>query len=133
LSTTTQADPCVLDASALLALLHAEPGATAVKEVVDRAAISSVNWSEVWQRSLARGVDLSGLRPGVEALGLEIVAFTTGDAERAADLSPQTRSLGLSLADRACLALASRLDRPALTADRSWLELDLSVEIQAIR
>jgi ribonuclease VapC len=123
----------VLDASALLALLHAEPGAATVKEVVDRAAISTVNWSEVCHRSLVRDAGTSGLRAGVQALGLELVAFTAADAERAADLWSPTRGLGLSLGDRACLALASRLGRPALTADRSWLELDLGVEIQAIR
>jgi ribonuclease VapC len=123
----------VLDASALLALLHAEPGAEAVEQAVDRAAISTVNWSEVCQRSLARNVDTNGLRAEVEAVGVEIVPFTAADAERAADLWFPTRRLGLSLGDRACLALASRLDRPALTADRSWIELDLGVEIQAIR
>jgi ribonuclease VapC len=123
----------VLDASALLAMLHAEPGADAVEQAVDRAAISTVNWSEVCQRSHAQNVDTNGLRAEVEAVGLEIVQFTAADAERAADLWSPTRELGLSLGDRACLALASRLDRPALTADRSWLELDLGVEIQAIR
>jgi ribonuclease VapC len=114
-------------------MLHAEPGGDAVERAVDRAAISTVNWSEVWQRSIARNVVTSGLRAEIEALGVEIVAFTGVDAERAADLWSSTRSLGLSLGDRACLALASRLERPALTADRSWLELDLGVEIRTIR
>ena len=123
----------VVDASALLALLHAEPGAASVEEVVEHAAISTVNWSEVCQRSLVRGVDVAGLRSDVGALGLEIVAFTVDDAEQAARFSPQTRRLGLSLGDRACLALARRLEMPALTADRSWLDLNLDVQIEAIR
>lgn len=123
----------VLDASALLAMLHAEPGAERVEAVVDGAAMSAVNWSEVCQQSLARGIDLSGLRADVEALGLDILGFTAGDAERAAELWPVTRRLGLSLGDRACLALASRLGAQALTADRSWLELELGLEVQSIR
>jgi len=124
---------CVLDASALLALLHAEPGAAVVEEALEQAAISTVNWSEVYQRWVARGVDVGGLGADVEALGLEIVPFTVDDAERAAELWSPTRRLGLSLGDRACLGLARRLGLPALTADRAWLDLDLDVEVRAIR
>ena len=124
---------CVLDASALLALLHAEPGADTVERAVDGAAVSTVNWSEVHERAAARAVDVSGLRADLEALGLEIVPFTVDDAERAAALRPATRPLGLSLGDRACLALALRLDRPALTADRSWIDLEIGASITSIR
>jgi ribonuclease VapC len=123
----------VLDASALLAMLHGEPGADVVEEAAEDAAISTVNWSEVYQRVLARGVDVAGLRSDVEAFGLEVVPFTVDDAELAAEYSPVTRHLGLALGDRACLALARRLGLPALTADRSWLELEVGVRIQAIR
>ena len=124
---------CVLDASALLALLHHEPGAELVEEALEQAAISSVNWSEVYERWLTRGVDVSGLRADAEALGLEIVPFTVEDAEQAAELSAPTRHLGLSLGDRACLGLARRLDLPAITADRAWLDVDLGVEVKSIR
>jgi PIN domain nuclease of toxin-antitoxin system len=123
----------VVDASALLALLHSEPGADVVEEALERSAISTVNWSEVYQRWVAHGVDVAGLRADVEALGLAIVPLTVEDAEHAAELWSATRQLGLSLGDRACLALARRLGLPALTADRAWLELDLEVEVQAIR
>lgn len=44
-----------------------------------------------------------------------------------------TKELGLSLADRACMALAVTLGLPLLTADRSWVEVDLPVEIRVIR
>ena len=124
---------CVIDASALLALLHSEPGAEVVEEVLEQAAISTVNWSEVYQRWIAHGVDVAGLRADVEALGLEIVPLTVEDAEQAAELWSATRLRGLSLGDRACLALARRLVRPALTADRAWLDLGLGVEVRAIR
>ena len=124
---------CVIDASALLALLHSEPGAEVVEEVLEQAAVSTVNWSEVYQRWVAREVDVAGLRADVEALGLEIVPLTVEDAEQAAELWSATRLRGLSLGDRACLALARRLARPALTADRAWLDLGLGVEVRAIR
>jgi len=97
---------CVLDASALLALLHSEPGAEIVEEAVERAALSTVNWSEVYQRWLARGVDVTDLRADMEALGIEIVPFIVEDAEEAAELWSLTRQRGLSLGDRACLGLA---------------------------
>ena len=123
----------MIDASALLAMLQAESGADVVEVVVDRGAISTVNWSEVHQRSAARGVNVSGLRADLEAVGLEILPFTVEEAEQAATLWPSTRKLGLSLGDRACLALAQRLGVPVLTGDRSWLELSLGVAIQPIR
>lgn len=124
---------CVLDASALLALLHSESGADAVESAIEHAAISTVNWSEVCQRSIAHDVDVSDLRADTEALGLQIVPFTVEDAEQAAELWRVTRHVGLSLGDRACLGLARRLERPALTADRAWLDVELGVEIQTIR
>jgi ribonuclease VapC len=123
----------VLDASAVLAMLHGEPGAESVGAAVDQGTISTVNWSEVFRRSLEGRVSVVGLRAEVEALGLEIVPFTVDDAEQAAELLPSTRHLGLSLGDRACLALARRLDLPVLTADRSWLGLGLGVDVEPIR
>lgn len=95
--------------------------------------MSTVNWSEVYQRWLARGVDVTDLRADMEALGIEVVPFTVEDAEQAAELWRMTRQQGLSLGDRACLGLARRLGLPVLTADRAWLDLDLGVDVQAIR
>ena len=123
----------VVDASALLALLHSEPGAEIVEKALEDAAISTVNWSEVCQRWIAHDVDVSDLRADTEALGLEILPFTVSDAEQAAELWSTTRRLGLSLGDRACLGLARRLGRPALTADRAWLDADFGVEVRLIR
>lgn len=124
---------CVLDASAMLALLHSEPGGEAVEDVLDRAAMSAVNWSEICQRWLAHDVDVVDLRADIEALGVQIVPFTADDAEQTAALWVSTRRLGLSLGDRACLGLARRLELPALTADRAWLDADVGVEIRPIR
>lgn len=123
----------VLDASALLAMLHAEPGGEKVQKVLQTSSISSVNWSEVVQKSLERGVEVEGMRQDLEVLGLEIVPFSAAQAERAAFLRALTRQLGLSLGDRACLALAAELRLPALTTDRNWADLALDVEVQVTR
>src|SRR5579885_672876 len=118
----------VLDASALLALLQNEPGGDAVEPLLKTAAISSVNWSEVVQKALDWKTEIAGLQYGLEALGLEILPFTASLAEATALLRPATRHAGLSLADRACLALAGTLGLPAITTDRIWLDLGLPVE-----
>ncbi|MFH1140635.1 MAG: type II toxin-antitoxin system VapC family toxin [Chloroflexota bacterium] len=123
----------VLDASALLAALRGEPGGHDVEVRLEQAAMSSVNLAEVLQRSLARGVRVDGLRKDLEALGLTISPFTAEDAEASAKLWPATHGLGLSLGDRACLALALRLSLPAVTADQVWGELRIGVDIQVIR
>jgi PIN domain nuclease of toxin-antitoxin system len=101
---------------------------------LEEAVISSVNWSEVVQKSLDRGVELDNLREDLEALGLNIAPFEVEDAEVAAALRRGTAELGLSLADRACLALASRLSIPALTTDSAWAEIELeAVFVRLIR
>ena len=123
----------VLDASALLAFLHDEPGSSVIDELLEEGLISSVNWSEVYQKALARGVPTEGLRADLEALGLEIVAFTPEQAERAAMIWGETRRMGLSLADRACLALGLESGLPVYTADRSWSELKLGLEVRVVR
>lgn len=123
---------CVLDASALLALLQGEPGSEVVESLLETAVVSSVNWSEVAQKSLAQGVEVAGLREDLTALGLTLASFTTRDAESAASLRERTKDLGLSLADRACLALAGRLGAEALTTDRAWAEVS-SVPVRVIR
>ncbi len=77
---------------------------------------------------------MEGLREDMEALGLLIVPFGFEDAERAAALWSKTTQAGLSLGDRACLALASRLSLPVLTADRAWSSLqDLDISVRVIR
>lgn len=129
----------VLDASALLAFLQGEPGAERVAEALARpAAISAVNYAEALGKlaedgetaeELARHFEAEGLVGGV----LEVEAVLPEDAPAIAALRRSTRHLGLSLGDRACLALALRLGLPVMTADRAWRELGLEVEVEAIR
>jgi PIN domain nuclease of toxin-antitoxin system len=123
----------VLDASALLAFLRQEPGSHAVDGVLSAAVITSVNWIEVVQKSLSAGVDVDGMREDLRDLGLMVVPFLAEDADTAATLWPQTKHLGLSLADRACLSLALRLNLPVLTCDRAWGQLNLPLQIELLR
>ncbi len=120
----------VLDASALLAMLREEPGGEIVEAVIENSLLCAVNWSEVVQKAIAYDLDAEAIRADLEALGLQIVPFTAEDAETAAELWRVTHTHGLSLGDRACLALAGRQKLPALTADRAWggLPIDLSIE-----
>ncbi|HEY9421881.1 MAG TPA: type II toxin-antitoxin system VapC family toxin, partial [Thermoanaerobaculia bacterium] len=119
--------------SALLALLHDEPGGEAVRDLLEGAAISSVNWTEVLQKALERQTEIEGLREDLEALGLRVLPFSAAQAEQTARFRAQTRAWGLSLGDRACLALAADLKVPAVTADRVWSEIPLGVEIRVVR
>ena len=124
----------VLDASAILALLKREPGSDWVADVLDVSLLSAVNWSEVLAKALDYGTDLRDAASHFEALGLPIVPFSAQDAGLVAELRPLTRQKGLSLGDRACLALAKRYRAKALTADRAWAELELpGIEVQLIR
>jgi ribonuclease VapC len=123
----------VLDASALLALLNEEPGGVAVAALAESTAISSVSWCEAFGKLRAAGVPDEELRTTMGETGIAVVPFARDDAEVAGDLLPRTRILGLSLADRACLALAGRLGVPAVTADRAWATLDVGVDIVCIR
>jgi PIN domain nuclease of toxin-antitoxin system len=123
----------VLDASALLALLNAESGSQAVAERLSEAAVSAVNLSEVVAKLSERGIPESEIRSALDGLGLEIIAFDETMAYRAGLLRRATRSVGLSLGDRACLALALQLEAPAFTTDRSWKTLRIGVKVRAIR
>lgn len=123
----------VLDASSLLAFLHDEPGADHVWSVMSGAMVSAVNWSEVVQKSLQRQADITGMRQEFAEAGVIFMPFTAEHAEIAAHLWDKTRDHGLSLADRACLALAMERQLPILTADRVWSELSLELDIQLIR
>ena len=123
----------VLDTSALVCFLQDEPGNDRVEAVLQEAVISSVNWAEVVQKSIAAWVDIDGMREEIEALGLAIVPFTAEEADIAGRLWQQTRQQGLSLGDRACLSLGIRLNAPVLTADQIWSALNLPNTTHIVR
>lgn len=123
----------ILDSSALLAYLNAEAGAALVERALPEAAMSTVNFAETVGRLMAHGQPIESIREMFDILGLELVDFDSGLAERTGTLLAQTHPQGLSLGDRACLALAERQGAPALTADRAWAAAAVGVEIRLIR
>lgn len=129
----------VLDASALLAYLRDESGADVVADAIaGGVAISTVNLAEVLSRVADRRSDPVALVEQMTERGLlggaiTVEPFTIADAGEVARLRPTTRDAGLSLGDRACLALARRLDVPAFTADTAWSEADVAVGLRQIR
>lgn len=125
----------VIDASAVLALLFAEPGAGVVRAHLRGGVIGTANLVEVLSKLSDKGMPAAQASQAVELLGLEVTPMTEAQARRAAALRPATRSAGLSLGDRACLALAAELGLPALTADRGWTTVAaaVGVNVQVIR
>ena len=125
----------VLDASVVLALLLDEPGANIVKAALVGAAMTSVNLAEVVSHFARRDAAEAAIHRVIDPLPIEIMAFDEALAFASGMTIPLTRPAGLSLGDRACLALASQLHIPALTADRAWLNVAsaLGVEVTLIR
>jgi len=126
---------CVLDASAVIALMRREPGHEKVTECLlgSPAKISAVNLTEVVAKLAQEGWREDAIRGDVLIEALDDVDFDKDLAFAAGLLRPVTMRAGLSLADRACLALAQRLGLPAVTADRSWTTLQLPITVQCIR
>ena len=128
----------VLDASALLTVIHREPGAERVQQAIqDGALIGAVNWAEVLANLAVRGGNpeeiVTMALPGGPETNLQLVPFDDWLARESARLVPKTRSLGLSLADRAALALGLTHRLPVLTTDRAWRSLRLPIKIEVIR
>lgn len=123
----------VLDASALLALLNEEPGSEVVEASIPGAVISAVNLSEVIAKLSENGLPDEAIHQVLEDVELEVHVFDAVSAHQTGRLRPETRSSGLSLGDRACLALGRQLGLPVLTADRPWRDLALDVEVRLIR
>lgn len=126
-------DVYVLDASAVLCLLFDEPGAPAVEARLAGARLSAVNYHEVIAKLVDRGVPADEVITDLGALDVEIVTVDQHQAETGGLMRAETRKLGLSLGDRACLALARQLGGIAVTADRVWREVDVGVRVEVVR
>ena len=123
----------VLDASALLALPNQEPGHEEVARSISHAAISAVNLSEVVAKLADNGMPEKKIREALKGLALEVHSFDQELAYETGLLRPTTKSSGLSLGDRSCLALGSRLELPVLNTDRAWEGLNAGVEVRLVR
>lgn len=123
----------VLDSSAVLALLWNEAGSNLVMARLGGAIVSAVNVAEIYAKCAERSQDVEAARRVLQNMPLEIRGFDEPQALLSGKLRVLTRPFGLSLGDRACLAMAILEKRPVMTADRTWQKLDLGVEIIAIR
>jgi PIN domain nuclease of toxin-antitoxin system len=124
----------VLDASAILALVHREPGHEKLTlALLDGALCSSVNLSEVQAKLVSRGWGSDEAWEDATSAIDELVPFDAAQAKTCGDLITVTRSLGLSLGERACLALAITHKVPVYTTEKSWKKLKLGIPIQVLR
>jgi ribonuclease VapC len=123
----------VLDTSALLATIQNEPGGEALLDDSVDWILSSVNFAEAMGVLIRKGFTRREARDSIHAFDVRIVDFDSALAEETGALIVSTREAGLSLGDRACLALAARENVPVLTADRSWRRIQTGLTIQCIR
>lgn len=123
----------VLDASVILAVLGQEPGSKAILRLLDHTVASTVNLAEVQGKLVSRGVPEDDAWEGARSLVAEVVDFDSDQARLVGMLVPQTQALGLSMGDRACLALALLLKVPVYTTDRVWKSLQLGVKVHVVR
>lgn len=123
----------VLDASVILAALNNESGADLALELLASGSVSAVNLSEVVGKLQRKGMDDDAIATILESLDCEVVPFDKDQAVLAGLMTRLTAPRGLSLGDRACLALAASRYLPCFTAERAWLDLPLRVDVRLIR
>lgn len=123
----------VFDSSAVLAIVFDEPGSDRALDLLDGGVISAVNHSEALAKMIEKGFLAEEALDGLAATTLQVIAFDKMQAEEAAYLRKTTASKGLSIGDRACLALAATRNGVAITTDRAWASLGLEQKIELIR
>jgi len=125
--------PVVLDASAILAVILNEPGSQNVIPILEGGSLSAVNLAEVHTRLLQRGAAADHVWNRILSLQCEVCFFSDDQARIAAELIGKTRPFGLSLGDRACLALAIERKATVYTTERVWKDLSLGIDVEVIR
>jgi PIN domain nuclease of toxin-antitoxin system len=122
----------VFDASAVLAIMHDDRGADIAASYLSGSMLSAVNYAEVIGKLVKHGMPVDSAALGITRLIREVVPFTQEQGKVAGELLKETQSLGLSLGDRACLALGQLMEYPVLTAEQSWSKVK-GVKVQLIR
>ena len=123
----------VFDSSAVLAVIFREAGAAVARDAAADAIMSAVNVTEVITRMIDEGASREAALRSLQEISPSIRPFDESLALEAGFLRTATRRYGLSLGDRACLALALRERIPVVTADKAWAKLNLGIDIQVIR
>ena len=125
----------VMDASALLAIARGEKGYELVEELIQskECVISSVNMAEVGAKLMDSGLPEAQLSKILLQFQVDVVDFNAEQATRSAALRPLTKSFGLSLGDRACIALAQLMQGCVVTADRAWSDVELALKLKVIQ
>lgn len=123
----------ILDASALIAFIYQEKGMEVVEEYLPHSKISTINLTETATFMIKQGLHAKEVNESLKDLSLTIIHFDESQAFLAARLVEKTANSGLSLGDRACLALGIQENLPVLTADKIWTSLSLNIKIKLIR
>ena len=132
MSSASPAAPAVFDASAVLALLFDEPGASTARAHLRGGVLGAANLAEVLAKLSDHGMPAPQAIQAVSLLALTVMSMTDAQARHSAALRAATRPAGLSLGDRACLALAAELGGTALTADRGWTTVAVSARVSVL-
>jgi ribonuclease VapC len=125
----------VIDASALLAFLKDESVSLHdLESLLPKSLISSVNACEVATVMLRLGIPSQTIEGVIDETVGQIIPFDKEHYLLAANLYKSTKQYGLSLGDRACLALAQQTNLPVYTSDQIWGKLKIeNVQINIIR
>jgi ribonuclease VapC len=124
----------VMDSSAILAILRGEPGCEYVQELMDseECAMSSINMAEVGSKLIDYGLPPEEFPRIARQLQIDIIDFNTEQSIQSAQIRKITRSAGLSLGDRACVALTQLIQGCVVTSDRAWLDVAEATQIKVL-
>lgn len=124
----------VMDSSAILAILRGEPGCDYVQELLqsEECAISSVNMAEVGSKLIDYGLPPEEFPRIARQLQIDIIDFSADQCIQSAQIRKITRSAGLSLGDRACVALTQLMKGCVVTSDRAWLDIAELTQIKVL-
>jgi PIN domain nuclease of toxin-antitoxin system len=123
----------VYDSSALLAIILGEPGSDVARANITNAMVCSINLAEIFSRAEDKGIPVSMTEQFLTGKAVRFVDFDAELARSVGAMRAETRSRGLSIGDRACIALALRERATVVTADRVWADLDLPCKVELIR